>query len=633
MATASPPPLIERALVDFFARHAPFDRMERAHLVMLAGSTRARYYRDGASVIGPADGPCMRFFMVQRGEVQGQRAGTGSDQVALGPGECFPLGALIGARATSSDYRARGDTFCLEFEKQVFDRLLAESEPFRLFCTRRLAHLLEISQSQSRAAALEEAQARQGLTSLLGDLAKRSPVACTPHTPLAEALATMERERIGAILVTDASHAARGIFTERDLLRRVVLDRTPLDVPIERVMTAEPLTLPETATAFDAAMSMALRGIRHIPVTRGEGALAPVIGMVSERDLFALQRVGMRDVARAIRGAGSRAALINAAKAVRMLAGNMQAQGVGNEQLTQLIVALNDSLVARAIELVEGEFDLAGVDWCWIALGSEGRREQTVATDQDNAIIFRTDADAGNRAATADALRQRLLPLARAVNEFLAELGFPLCKGEIMAGNPQWCLSDAEWRARFGDWLRNPTPQALLSGAIFFDLRALAGRTELADILTSWLAEEAPRRQPFLRALAANALAATPPGGLFGALTEHSGIDLKSQGARPIIDAARVLALALGLPATATSQRLRLWATRTGDAPLADAAIQAFQFIQGLRMSRQLRGVADPLAANHIDLGELNELDRRILKEAFRQARKLQDRLRVDFAL
>ncbi|MFN0163141.1 MAG: DUF294 nucleotidyltransferase-like domain-containing protein [Burkholderiales bacterium] len=624
--------MIERALIDFFARHAPFDRMDRAHLAILAGTARLRYYRDGASVIGPADGPCTRFFVIQRGEVHGLRSSAGSDLVALGPGECFPLGALIGARASSSDYRARGDTFCLEFEKAVFERLFAASEPFRLFCTRRLAHLLEVSQSQSRAAALEEAQARQGLTSLLGSLARRTPVTCTPHTPLADALATMERERIGAILVTDESHCAQGIFTERDLLRRVVLDKTPLDAPISQVMTADPLTLPETATAFDAAMSMASRGIRHIPVTRGEGAQAPVIGMVSERDLFALQRVGMRDVARAIRSAGDRDALVASADAVRKLAVNMQAQGVSTEQLTQLIVALNDSLVERAVELVGREFDLTGIDWCWIALGSEGRREQTVATDQDNAIIFRA-ADARNDAAAADGLRQRLLPVARCVNGFLAELGFPLCKGEIMAGNPQWCLSENEWRTRFGDWLRNPTPQALLGGAIFFDLRPLAGRTELADSLSTWLAEEAPRRQPFLRALAANALATTPPGGLFAALVEHASIDLKAQGARPIIDAARVLALAQGLPATATIQRLRLWAARAGDIPLAEAAIQAFQFIQGLRISRQLRGVADPLVANHIDIGGLNDLDRRILKEAFRQARKLQDRLRVDYTL
>ena len=258
---------------------------------------------------------------------------------------------------------------------------------------------------------------------------------------------------------------------------------------------------------------MARRGVRHLLVCDER----KLVGVVSERSLFALQRQSMREVVAAIEVAHDLEGLQRAAAEIRALARGMLAQGVSAEPLTQLIATLNDRLAERILALEAARHDLGGVRFCWLALGSEGRHEQTFASDQDNAIVFEADGP-------ADAARARLLPFANAVNAALDACGFPLCKGDIMARNPSWCLAAAEWRMRFGEWIRNPHPEALLNANIFFDFRPLWGEAALASDLRAWLERATRDDQRFLRMMAQNALESRPPLGFFGDVqTERGG--------------------------------------------------------------------------------------------------------------
>jgi CBS domain-containing protein len=272
---------------------------------------------------------------------------------------------------------------------------------------------------------------------------------------------------------------------------------------------------------------------------------------------------------------------------------------------------------------------------CWMALGSEGRFEQTLNTDQDNAIIF--DVPQGM---TADQVRERLLPVAKRINETLALCGFPLCKGEIMAGNPKWCLSLEEWKRTFSGWISGGSPEALLHATIFFDFRALYGAQHLAEDLRQWLARVASDNSRFLHLMAENALHNRPPLGVVRdfVLGKGNTLDLKVNGITPFVDAARIFSLAAGVTQTSTIQRLRLSAARMNLHPSEiDAWIDALLFIQVLRLRHHdeasAQGAGDESLDNKIDPERLNELDRRILKEAFRQARKLQARLSLEYHL
>jgi CBS domain-containing protein len=464
----------------------------------------------------------------------------------------------------------------------------------------------------------------------LAALAIREPVSCAPETPLRAVLETMRRARIGSMIVVDAEHRPLGVFTLHDVLERVALPATDLATPVGAAMSRQIWTLPPQAPAFEAALLMARENIRHVPLVE-DGKL---VGVVSESRLFLLWRGGIDEIRAAIRGAPDVAAVVEAATRIRSLPGRLLDEGIGADAITGLVTALNDLITVRLIELTGTGAALAAAGGCWIALGSEGRSEQTLATDQDNAIIFADGAD-------REARRAALVPAAAAVNRALDACGFPLCRGEIMAGNASWCLSAAEWRERFAQWLDTPEPQALLNAAIFFDLRPIHGERALAAALRDWLAARAPDASRFLLLMAQNALGNPPPLGLVREFVlasggEHPGtLDLKVNGVQPFVEAARVLALASGVTATSTLERLAQTArARRVPAPEAEAWREAFRFIQRLRLqlneAQRTRG--EPLH-NHLDPDTLNDLERRIFKEALRQARKLQGRLARDLAV
>ena len=630
---------IHTSQLGFLAAHAPFDRMEPAHLVWMLEHMRLGYYAEGEVIVAPEQGAADRFLVIKQGMVQGEQnvadATEADAWLELAEGECFPLGALLANRPVASVYRAGSDTFCYELDAADFHELLGLSAPFRDFCTRRIANLLEHSKQIIQAQYSHSTAERQSLASPLSAIVRRAPVTCSPGTSIRQALQTMREQRIGSMVAADEHGRPLGIMTLHDVLERVAIPQLDLDQPVIGVMSDSLSSLPPQALAHEAALMMARHGFRHVLVVESE----KLVGLVSEKDLFALQRIGLRQIGSTIRHGDTPEVLQQAAADIRGMAHNMMAQGVAPEQLTQFISAFNDLLTERVVELELENSGLLGTPlhdgMCWMALGSEGRYEQTLNTDQDNAIIF--EAPPGM---DADQVRATLLPVARRINETLARCGFPLCKGEIMAGNPKWCLSLAEWKRTFAAWIDGGSPEALLHASIFFDFRALHGAHRLAEELRLWLAQYARGNLRFLHQMAANALRNRPPLGLVRdfVLNDANRIDLKFNGITPFVDAARIFGLAAGVTDTSTIQRLRHSAPVLHIPPTeVEAWINALLFIQLLRLrhhyeaggKREDAGALD----NLVDPALLNELDRRILKEAFRQARKAQAKLTLDYQL
>lgn len=346
------------------------------------------------------------------------------------------------------------------------------------------------------------------------------------------------------------------------------------------------------------------------PAPRFASALRPLLRAIAVADRDGLRRAA--DSARALEHAGAGAAPA--------------------ETVTRLISALSDAVTRRAIDLAVAASGMQDRRWCWIALGSEGRQEQTLVSDQDNGIIFEDGRD-------PDAVRAQLLPLALRINQLLADCGIPLCEGNIMASNPACCLSLHEWRARFAGWIEEGEPQALLNATIFFDLRPLAGDLQLAHALTSWTARLAADNRRFLFQMADNALRRKPPLGLLHGFTPekagpHAGaIDLKHHAATLFVDAARVFGLGCGAGVSSTVARLRL-AAEAGllDAHEVEEWICCFHFIGTVRLRMQqesfLRGMA---MHNYVSPAQMDAEGRRALLRALRQAGAFQHQLSVGF--
>ena len=609
-----------QATAEALRMQAPFSDMAEADMAWLTTRLTLTYFPQNATLLEAGGRPPDALFIIKQGVIEGEAPGReGTRLLQLTGGEMFPLGALLTGRAAVNRYIAASDAFCYRLEAADFQALLGQSRAFSDFCTRRIASLLEQSQRavQSEYALAQDDENR--FTRPARSLVRQPPLAVRPEAPLAEALLAMDEARVGSVVVSDAEARPVGILTLKDVLRRVTLAGVPLSTPVASVMTASPATLEGAAPVADALLLMARRGIHHVPLVEG----GRLIGVISEKDVFALRRLSMEGITGAIARTEDPASLPALAQDIGAFAHNLLAQGMNAENLAAILSGLNDRLTQRVIELESRASNLPDVPWCWLALGSEGRMEQTLATDQDNALIY---------ANATDSERASLLAFAERVNRRLAACGFPLCKGGIMAGNSRWCQSLEEWRATFANWIHRSDAPALLHASVFFDFRPLYGANELSDALREWLNGSIKDNRLFLKRMAENALANRPPLGLVRDFVVASGgaqahtLDLKINGITPFVDAARIFALYAGVSETGTAARLReaarAWNMASDE---VEAWVAAFHFIQLLRMRQQhLAQTRGEEVGNRIDPEQLNALDRRILKEAFRQARKLQ---------
>lgn len=466
-------------------------------------------------------------------------------------------------------------------------------------------------------------------TTPLARLVRRPVETCPPTASARTVIETLRRLKIGAMVIVDEEQRPLGILTLRDVVDRIVLEPGALDAPITAVMTQAPVGLERQSTAYEAARLMVRRGVRHVIVL---DAHSRACGIVSERDLFGMQTAGVRHLSLAIKSADDVAEVETYGREIQALARTMVQQGAATGPLTAFISSLIDLLTERIVTL---EFERAGVldHVCWIVMGSEGRSEQTLSTDQDNGLVFRAPAGVGD-----ETMRERLLPIAKRINAALDRAGYRLCPGNIMASNPQWCASVDEWRTKFSRWIDSGSPEALLHGAIFFDLRGLTGVQTLAEELRTWLVGHASKTPRFLHQMAGNALRTAPaltrwthdlaPGG-------DGRIDLKMNGATPFIDAARIMSLAIGLDEVRTEARLLGAAKRLGIEPVeVDAWIAGFYHVQGYRLRHQL-GCIERSAApdNSMVVSGMHMLDRQVLRASLDQGRLVQRRITLDYGL
>ena len=627
----------DQGVREFLLRHPPYDRMRREHVDYLLAHLRAIRFADGEAVTDPAAGPAEWFYILQEGlivgEDQGEDESIDGNAWELVPGECFPIGALVNGRPVRNVQRAVGEVVCLAMPRAAFDALRELSPGFNEYCANRLSGLLERVKRQVQAEAVRDLGEDSSLNLPLAEKTLKAPLTAGPETPVIEVLRGMSAAKVGSMVIVDAEARPIGIFTLKDLMNRVALPGVPQDAPIRQVMTPDPISVPRSAFAFEAAMQMAQAGIQHLVVVE-DGRL---VGVISERDLFSMQRVGLVNLSKSITAAGSVADVAARTGDIHQLVAQMVAQGVKVGQITQIITLLNDQIVERVIAIVLDEIGGApAIPFSWLAFGSEGRQEQTLKTDQDNGILF--EAPAGMAPEEARAL---LMPIAERINHALAQCGFPLCTGGIMAMNAECCLSAEEWRARFARWIDQGTPEHLLKSTIFFDFRTIWGPKAPAAALRDWLMERAAANSRFRKQMAANALQNTPPLGLFrdfrlsGKGEESNTLDLKLNGVAPFIDAARILALAHRVPATNTVERLT-GAAGAGALDAGDVAAltDAYDYIRLLRMrTNDEQAAAGSALTNRIDPAKLNDLDRRILKEAFREAKRLQTKLALDYQL
>ncbi len=441
----------------------------------------------------------------------------------------------------------------------------------------------------------------------------------------------MGGQGVGSIIVLGTAGQPDGIVTDRDLRERVLAAGRSPDEPVNTIMTTPVVVVSPEAFVFEALLEMTRRNIHHLLVVEA----GRLVGVVSSHDLLLLQAMAPLELARAIQSRASLEELTSLMPRLTEATRRLFDEGLSGYEIGRIVSELNDLVIRRVLDLVELDLrrtEPGGppVSFCWLALGSEGRREQTIRTDQDNALVYE-DPPRGLEI-RAQAYFERF---AERVIDGLLRLGYPRCPGGSMASNTKWCQPLAVWRGYFGEWIREPGPQNLLYSSIYFDFRPVAGVPELAHALRDEVRTQVETWRSFPRHLGKLAVSHAPPLGLFGRFVLEQrdgarGIDVKLNGMLLLVNALRAYAIELGLEETNTIERLEA-AARSGGCFTADETEDvrhAYEAIFHLRLRHQLERLeAEQPPDNFVDPRTLSRADQRQLKDAFRAIRRLQGKV------
>ncbi len=440
----------------------------------------------------------------------------------------------------------------------------------------------------------------------------------------------MAAHGVGSVIVLDASGRPAGIVTDRDLRDRALAAGRPPDTPVTAIMTAPVVAVSPEAFAFEALLEMTRRNIHHLAVVEA----GRLIGVVSSHDFLLMQASAPLELARLIESRGSIDELAAVMPPVTRAIEGLAAQQLSAYEIGRIVAELNDMVIRRVLQLTERELETTAggppLRFSWLALGSEGRREQTLRTDQDNALVYE-DPPRGLEVRA----RWYFGELAQRVIGALLRLGYPRCPADSVASNPRWCQPLDVWRGYFAEWVREPSPRNLLYSSIYFDFRPVAGAEALARALRGEIREQVGAWRSFPRLLGKLAVSHGPPLGWFGRFVLETteagrGINLKLNAMLLLVNALRAYAVELGLDETNTLERLEA-AARAGGCFSADEVEEvraAYETIFQIRLRHQLARLASGRPPdNVVNPYALDRGAQRRLREAFRAIRRLQGKV------
>ncbi len=466
----------------------------------------------------------------------------------------------------------------------------------------------------------------------------REVVTCGAGATIHAAAALMAERSVGSIVVVDERRRPLGIVTDTDLRNKVVAGGLPGDGLVRSIMSTPVVTVPVRSTASGTIITMMRRGIRHLCITEDGTPGSAVIGIISEHDVVLLHGNNPAVLAKEISQAEDVAALAVLRRRGNDLVAQYVARGISVRFIGDMIAEVNDALVARLIALAERTLGSAGFakplsGYCWLSLGSDGRREQLVQTDQDSALVY-DDPPEGEQEKT----RGYYLRLAGEVGAGLTACGFAPCPGNNMAANPQWCQPRAAWEEYFRMWIRVPKEEALLNAATFFDFRPACGDVALARALRDRITAELSSEKTALILLAKNATHNPPATGLWERLNlekkgPHAGLfDMKLRAMKPVTEAVRVLALDRGVHAlTGTLDRIEAMAT--DDRSVAGVSRDIVEAYELFMKYRVLYGTKGEDAGRYLDLKSLSKTEMRRLRMLFSSVSSLLKLVQVRYQL
>lgn len=611
-------------------RTAPFDRFSPETRQQMLGSMLIEYFAADEVILEQGRTGHEFLYIVESGFVRLLDTDTQLLVDECREGSVFGGYGLVRRGALPYEARAIEPTVCILLRAEHFQKLYAAHEDFAGFFDGELSRY-----TRTRQLPLDASSARLLFGTRLGDLIHRPPLVCDPGRSAREAAQMMRRESADSVVVVKNGEVV-GILSDIDLRNKLVAEAASAEAPVGRLMSERVIQLRTNDLVFDALMAMMHERAYHVVVIDEYGSETQPLGVISDQDISRAQGHSPAFMLERAERAGTVAELSHIRNDATELLLRLRRQGVQPRGLTAINTEINDRLMTRVLGLVESELREASPEvyvelpWVWLSLGSEGRGEMGLGTDQDNALVY---ADPST-AVEAERAEQWFRMLAERANLALAECGFSLCKGGIMARNPKWRQPLGVWTETFRRWILEPEAHALMEAGIFFDLRGLYGEMSLVKELKGAIKGALQDERRFLPLLARNALVSRPPTSLFHRFAvERLGenrhtFDIKQRGIRPLVDVARLFAMQLCyLDSANTFDRLQ-HASRTMPemSKAAEDATEAYGYLIELRFDRQLLAIEcreEP--NNRVNPYRLNETQQGALEAVFSTIKDVQD--------
>lgn len=444
---------------------------------------------------------------------------------------------------------------------------------------------------------------------------------------------TMSLSKIGSVIIHE-NHLPVGIVTDKDLRSKIATGLFSIEVPVSKIMSSPVITVAENISVAETQLMMLKHNVGHLCVTVDGTPFSKITGIISENDVIVAQANNPGILLKQAKRATQPNELKEIRERIDNLIENSLEKNIPIQHVSNIVSEINRAICHSAIKIsIEKMGEQPPVDFAWFNIGSQGRNEQLLRTDQDNALVF---ADVSDE--IYEWVKNYFIELSRNVNEILKYVGYEFCPSQMMASNPLWCKSLSEWKNQFTQWIQNPGDKGILMSTIFFDYEFVYGQKSIELEIADTIYSNINNNQIFFAYLGADALKSPPPLGFFRQfLVENDGehkdeFDIKARALLPLIDAARLLVLSSGIKNIQNTylRFKKLAEIEPQNSEFFDACAEAFSLLSRFRTQE---GLLNKSNGKYLKLNDLSKSDKVKLKNVFTPIQEIQDVIKNRFQL
>ena len=629
--------LISERVADFIKNYPPFNALDHKSLFQLAEHVVIIYKEKNSIIFSVDENQHAHFYLVHKGAVTLNNPTTSNILDYCDEGDIFGLRPLFANENYKLEARAHEESIIYGIPIDIFKPIAKQNEQVTIFLMESFASNTRNPYAKSQKGQLYDTEDSEATNNevVLPDLQlasySKKLITCSTRTTIQKAAEIMTKKQIGSILVV-SKELPVGIITDKDFRNKVITGKQPITASGKTIMASPVITYPKNLTITQAQMAMMKSNISHLVITEDGTPNTPALGILSKHDVMVSLGDNPAVLVKAIKRTTRIKKIKQLRKSIMVLLTGYLEQNIPLGLIAKIISELNDTCIKQVVEISIAKMDTPPpTNFAWLALGSQGRSEQLLHTDQDNALVFEDVPEEDLPKTTT-----YFLELAKHITKGLNTIGYEYCPADMMASNPKWCLSLQEWKNKLSYWISNPGPNEVLMSSIFFDYSLAYGERSLLDNMSEHIFRTVEKYPIFLVHLANGALQSPSPTGFFRQfLVEQDGqhkdfFDLKSRALRPLIDAARVLILSHSVKAISnTWERYeKLAELEPNNQELYLACSYA---TKALLKFRTRQGLLHHDSGRFIELEQLTKQEKMKLKRTFKAIKEIQELITLRF--